>query len=369
MLFSYQDMELLRLLRLCRCILPEDLRHYFSETTISNLKSLRLIRTHNASGALTLSSEGNALLDLYCSDLPANSRIAYKPHDTIRRIRLSKLLLTVHRADLKIESSGIAALQNNQICFLPTFMRKRGQNVWSNSRIAALLRLGDILCAAHFIAPDIGSIHLVEELNAFGNNTAMVKDVRRAFLFAGESYESILAELEKTAAKNEGQMVSYADAYQKIQMPIFLLPCDDTGAMQLQLMTIPNYRKRLTCAALKSQYAPPPQEHPEFDAIFQGTPFVMAADMDLHRLEQAAEKAKMLWNKQIALVCLEAQAKAFFFPRYRDTGKARVFVLTQQALTDALGETPALHEPSRYAYKTSEGDVIDAPLIKTNRKG
>ncbi|MFR9223984.1 MAG: hypothetical protein ACLVKN_20040, partial [Flavonifractor plautii] len=131
---------------------------------------------------------------------------------------------------------------------------------------------------------------------------------------------------------------------------VHLLSCDDTGAIQLQILATPGYRPRLTQAALKSQYVPPPEGAPALDAMFQGLPFVMAADMDLRRIDAALTTAQRMGRPQIALAALKGQAESVLVSRYRDPGLARVFVLTRGALAEALGRPPAPHIPSRMQY-------------------
>ena len=51
----------------------------------------------------------------------------------------------------------------------------------------------------------------------------------------------------------------------------------------------------------------------------------MAADMDLRRIDAVLQAAKANGMKQIAIATLRGQAETVLFPRYRDTGLARVF--------------------------------------------
>ena len=156
--------------------------------------------------------------------------------------------------------------------------------------------------------------------------------------------------------------------YRCLQLPVHLLSCDGTGAVQLQIMAVPDYRTKLTKAALKSQYHPPTPDVPEWDAVFQGAPFVLAADMDLRRVDNAIRAAKAEGYGQIAMAALSGQAEQVLFPRYRDTGLARVFVLTAEAVEAATGRKPVPYSPPRTQFLTSKGDVVDAPLIQTHRK-
>ena len=364
MLFSIEDIELLRFLRWCRYVEPTDLAGMFNENTIANLIYLNYIRKHGPTGVLTLSVKGNAFLSEHFQDIPEFRRVItrYVP----RRTRVSKLALTAYRAGFSLSTTVLNSLENNSTFFLPAIERKSGANPWSNSRIAALIRLGNTLAAAHYVCMDIGDILLADELTAFNNNTAKIKKVNRALIFAGENYRSILKELDKTAKDTEGILICYGDAYRNVRMPVYLLSCDDTGATQLRIMAQPDYRRRLTMAALKSQYTPPPDDHPEWDAVFQGVPFVLAADMELRRVDSAIQSAKAAGIGQIAMAALKGQVQTVLNRRYRDTGKARVFTLTDEALR-SLGDL-TLYSPSNRQYETAKGDVIDAPLIQADRK-
>ncbi|MCI8399242.1 MAG: hypothetical protein HFF90_07565 [Oscillibacter sp.] len=219
-----------------------------------------------------------------------------------------------------------------------------------------------MLCAIHYVCPGIGKLALADELNAFANQTARFQDTRRVFLFAGGSYGDILMELESSEPRTDTKLISYSAAYHSLQFPVHLLSCDDTGAVQLQIMSVPDYRRKLTRAALKGQYQP--SENPVWDALFQRMPFVMAADMDLRRLDAAISIARQEGFPQIAVAALEGQAEAVLFPRYRDTGKARVFILTGEAISEVTGRPPVPYTPPRTQFLTVEGDVIDAPPLK-----
>ena len=71
--------------------------------------------------------------------------------------------------------------------------------------------------------------------------------------------------------------------------------------LQLRIMGVPNYRELLARIILKSHYAPPPTNRAMYDALYQGVPFVMEADMDLRRIDAALDAArldgflKLLW--------------------------------------------------------------------------
>ncbi|MBQ9347618.1 MAG: hypothetical protein IJT94_09815 [Oscillibacter sp.] len=131
-------------------------------------------------------------------------------------------------------------------------------------------------------------------------------------------------------------------------------------------MSQTDYRRRLTAAALRAQYEPPPPEHPEWDALFQGKPFVMAADMNLRRIDEVIRSAKELNLMPISMAALPEQAEEVLNVRYRDTHLARVFMLSEEAVKEVA--SPVLHTPPSTQFETPEGGVVNVPLIQTAGK-
>lgn len=368
MILSQRDVDILKLLCWCQFIQPKDLRGLSSEAERKNLMGLGLIRRHEKSGALLLTSKGQLLLEhLLDGAVPQTTR-AYHPPLIERRVRVSRLVVTAYHGGVDPFTFGPEELEGAAALFLPSIARSKGSNPWGSTRVAAITRLGDSLYAMHYVCPGIGKVALMDELAAFSNQTARFRDVGRAFLFAGNSYKSVLSELERPAERNDAKLLTYGGAYRCLQLPVHLLSCDDTGAVQLQIMAVPDYRTRLTKAALKNQYRPPPDDMPQWDAMFQGVPFLMAADMDLRRINAAIRAARARGFSQIAMAALEGQAEQVLFPRCRDKNLARVFVLTSEAISAVTGRKPAPYVPPHTQFLTAKGEVADAPLIQAHRK-
>ena len=304
MIFSQRDVAVLRLIRWCQFVTEEDLSSISTELERDNLLALGLIRRYEKSGALIMSKKGVSLLQALYNDVPPKYPPSYHTAIIQRRLRLSRLALTAYSGGVDIFLSQNQRLANTPSMFLSTLTRERGSNPWGSTRVAAIAHLGDLFCAVHYVCPGIGKMALTDELTAFSNQTAWFPNVRRAFLFAGESYSDILTELEADT-QTDTKLISYGGAYQCLQLPVHLLSCDATGAVQLQIMAVPNYRNRLTQAALKDKYRPPPSEVPAWDALFRGLPFVMAADMDLRRIDAAICAAKEKGLDQIVLAALD----------------------------------------------------------------
>lgn len=368
MIYSKRDIETLKTLHWCQYVLPEDLCRFTSADELENLLERQLVKYHKKSGALVLTGSGLSLLTDISADALPNQPQPYHDYAITRRIRLSKLTVTALRAGVNTFSVSSAALACSPTLFRPTLARTHKTNPWGSARVAALLRLADTIYAAHYVCPDIGKIALTDELRTFSNQTAAFRNVRQSLIFAGVSYASILEELETSAPDTDKKSVTYGQAYRQLQLPVHLLSCDDTGAMQLKVMAVPEYRSVFSRAALGALYTPPPKDTPAWDALYQGIPFVMAADMELRRVDTALNLARAQGYEHIAIAGLEGQANAILAPRYQDTGKAEVFSLTEETLRTVLGKQAMLYTPSATQYLTEKGEVVYAPSLKAAGK-
>ena len=366
---STRDIDILRLLRWCRFIPTVALKETFSQTELANLASAGLIKKHTGSGACILTEKGHRLLDdALESDVLPQMQKSYRETDIQRRLYIAQMTLTAYRAGLNVFTTELGDLLEGPALFLPSNSRGRGTNPWANTRIAAVAHLGETVYALHHIRQDAGKLLFADELAAFTRNVSILHGSAQAFLFAGDSYGEILSELERSEDTDGDRLICYAEAYRRLRMKAHLLSIDDVGALQLRIMSQPGYREQLTRIALKAKYTPPPKEFPDCDALFDGAPFLLAADMDLRRIDAAVIAARERGCRPVVLAALEAQAEAVLYSRYRDTGRARVFTLTEQALKEFLGNGATLYDPSHEQFVTAKGEVIDAPLIQTHRK-
>lgn len=368
MLMSVRDMDVLRLLCWCQNVRPDDLSSISTETERENLITLGLIKRHQRSDTLLLTNSGRAFLQAALEGDVPNLTLSYHDAAIERRVRLSSLMMTAYHAGINVFTITANSLAEPSTLFITAITRSRGHNPWGSARVGAIAHLGSTYYAVHYIYSGIGRMAVNDELAAFHNHTNFGKNTQRAFLFAGSSYESVIEELKTQDEKRNEKLIRYGEAYHCLHAPIHLLSCDETGAQQLQIMTVPDYRVKLTRLMLRSAYQPPPEDIAAWDGLYNGHPFVVGADMDLRRIDTAVRTAKQHGCLPIALAALEGQGSAVLLQRYADPGCATVYKVTENVLSELLGRAPNLYVPPRTQFLTEKGDVVDAPLIKAPGK-
>lgn len=330
MLMSVRDMDVLRLLCWCQNVRPDDLSSISTETERENLITLGLIKRHQRSDTLLLTNSGRAFLQAALEGDVPNLTLSYHDAAIERRVRLSALMMTAYHAGINVFTITANSLAEPSTLFITAITRSRGHNPWGSARVGAIAHLGSTYYAVHYIYSGIGRMAVNDELAAFHNHTNFGKDTQRAFLFAGASYADIIEELKVRDEKRDTKLIRYSEAYRGLHYPVHLLSCDETGARQLQIMAVPDYRVKLAKLMLRSAYRPPPEDAPAWDAIYQNRPFVIGADMNLRRIDAAIASAKKRGCLPISLAALDAQGDAVLLRRYKDTGYAVIDSVIRQ---------------------------------------
>jgi hypothetical protein len=361
LVFSTAEVDALRLLRLCRYIPVSDMAAVFNDAVFQTLFHFDFIKVYQKHEAYVLTEAGSRFLDANLDDLPPYIPPNYHEEDYLRRSRVAKFTLTAYRAGLSPFHTELSSLTENGVCYLTSLSRTMGLNPWGSTRIAALLRLGDMVCGVHYLCVGIGLLSLNDELTAFENNTALLSGNPRSIIFTGESYADIFNALAEPKPKRKTRRITYGKAYERFSYPVHFIPCGEVGARQLRMMLHADYRARMTVAALGSHAQRPPKEHPEWDALFEGTPFIMAADMDFTRIDAAVRSAKECGRAPVYLAALDGQI-GILQKRYKSKGLAKT-VLVFDPGKEAVRRQLALYSPSVRHFETAEGVEVCAPPI------
>ena len=364
-LFSTSEIDVLRLLRWCRYLPRKELTSVFPEETIQTLSFFRFISLYQKHDAYVLTRAGDRFLDEHFENLPPLVRPSYREDDFIRRARAARFALTAYWAGLTVFHTELSSLDHNAACYLTAQARTKGANPWGSTRVFAILRLGNTVCGVYYVGPGIGKLSVFDEMNAFMNHTGSLKGVSRALIFTGESSEAIYECLGAADRDSEAKLVSYGDAFHRLDLPIYLIPHDQVGAWQLHIMTRTDYREQMAKLALSDYFEMPPAEHPEWDAMYKGTPLIMAADMDVKRLDAAVKSAAKDKSGPAVLVALKGQEKVLS-RRYKRRGLARS-VNTFRSDKEEVLRALALSSPSDRQFETAKGEVIHAAF--NQRKG
>lgn len=374
-MFSLAEIETLRLAGWFKNI-PLELCRYgtelFSPAEIASLCLHRLLYVTQNGLYLRLTPTGWNLLHSIGYHYPKDANYITDTQKILRRNEASKIMFTCYRAGINMFSDTPEQLMNTSTYLSSAAARRnkeyKSSKVWAGCRLAGILRLADTAFVVHFT--DDQGLQFQSEMSLFHKLVAG-RCENTACIYAADSYRDaahyILNEppLSEERKRANGWR-SFREACKNTRLPLFLLECSDIGALQLQVMNTPDYRDKVTRLTLGSDYAPPPAEMPDIDALWNRTPLAMAVDMDIKRLSRAYGQVKRLGMGKLLIAALPEQMGALG-ELFRPTGNVDFFGIPRETITNGLHLK--LYEPSfRQTYETTEGVILIATDIPNSSK-
>jgi hypothetical protein len=170
----------------------------------------------------------------------------HKPYDNDRvlqrRLEVVAVMLATLRAGIDPFPDHVDAL-NGQPVFLPAFVLRTGTgNLMNAASCTGFGHWGDKAYMLQYAGPDSRGMYLTNEMSHFHKLSSVFdagRQTPKAMILAGPGYHQIYKRLQKRLPSDNRAgkaFIDYADAYNRSDMPIHLLSCDETGARQLAVM-------------------------------------------------------------------------------------------------------------------------------------
>jgi hypothetical protein len=238
----------------------------------------------------------------------------------------------------------------SQPSFLPAFALRTGTNLMNAATCAGFGHWGNRAYMLQYVSPENGGMVLTNEL-AHLHNLASVFDetlsTPSALIFAGESYARIYEQLKAavpTARHGKKGFLDFWHVYRKADLPIYLLACNETGARQLALMRQGNYAAKIARAAFGDRWTPRDPAIPEADGCVDGSPLLIAADMDLRRAVRVQTLARQQRRQELMLAALPEQLREIYAPLLPGDGATTLLAIEKPVLQAAFGKEFSLNE-------------------------
>ncbi|MFQ7748649.1 MAG: hypothetical protein ACLRJV_15925 [Eubacteriales bacterium] len=136
----------------------------------------------------------------------------------------------------------------------------------------------------------------------------------------------------------------YSQAYPRLGIPVSLVSCDDTGAMQLAIMRQMDYRTRIAQAAFGAGGKPEVDRLPEADGHVDGNP----GDRGGHGpapLGAVCRDACQQGRREILVAALEGQMSGLLLDQFPRRAPVRALRINTQVLAAAFGENFSAGDP------------------------
>ncbi|MDR1131352.1 MAG: hypothetical protein LBL15_02920 [Oscillospiraceae bacterium] len=271
------------------------------------------------------------------------ARRAYAGSTTLRRrLEVSAIMLTCLRAGIDVLRDEVDALREQPV-FFPAFdLRAGGVNVMSNANCAGFGHFGNTAYMLHYVSPQSAGMYLMNELSIFHRLSSVFAQslsTPAALIFAGPGYGEIYARLHEAAPSTRHGVRGFTDfpeIFRRADLPVHLLSCDETGAMQLALMRQPDYKAKLARAAYWSGWVPHDEQIPCADGRVGDAPLVVAADMDIRRIGKVCDAARRLGKSKVMIAAFQSQLEDFLMKVFPSDGMVTHFCIDRPILDAAF---------------------------------
>ncbi len=373
MIFDAAEIELLRLAGWFKG-LPSDLSQRFASSVFSPagidaLEAFRLLYHAGERRQYRLTPLGWDFLAEIGFPYPQDAKYVSDPVKTRRREQAAKVMLTFHRAGFDVFRDGLEALDHPGV-FLSTeamqrSLRRQNTKVWNGLRMCGVGRLGDCGCLAHFA--DERGMYFVNEMTRFRQATAGC--AQTISVYAADRYTDaawwLIHEPPAGETKHKSDWTSFCTAARMTQIPLHLLECSDAGAVQLLVMGTPGYRERIARLVLAEAYQPSHGGLPDTDASLDGTPLVVAMDMDVKRLQRACQAAFGAGLSRLSIVAFPEQLGTLV-ELFGAVGQIEFYQVEKEQVAEAL--RLRLHDPGKEPFCRKEGGYLDVSDIPKRKK-
>jgi hypothetical protein len=220
-------------------------------------------------------------------------------------------------------------------------------------------RLGDTAYMFQYAGAESKGMYLTNELSHLFSLASVLGPGRTpaAMIFAAKSCAEVYARVQKSIVpenKRSAGFVDFRDAHRNTDVPVHLLPCDETGAKQLAVMARAGYGAKIARAAFGERWNPCDGEIPDADGCVGSIPLIVGVGMDIKRAERVWNAAKRLGRKEVMLAALPKQLSALYVGLLPEGGLVTPLSIGDDLLAAAFGKDFSLCGPE-YAPATDAG--------------
>ena len=348
MIYDRRDQDLLRLAGAYQWLPFEALGAFDTlaplRREIELLSNLGLLTIARSRQYLWLTPQGYERLSEWgCPYTPATKRPYAGSAALRRRLEAGSILFTCLAAGIT-PASQVDEL-GGEPTFLPAFLLRSGDgNLMNAASCAGFGHWGGTAYLIQYAGEESRGLYLTNELSHL-HKLSSVFDRRltapNAMLLAGGSYAKLHRLLtDRTPSSRHGKQgfVDYWAAYDRLDIPVHLLSCDDVGALQLSIMAQPDYRARLAWASFGERWTATDDAIPAADGHVEGRPLVIAVDMDLRRIRRVYDAAVHQKRPEILVAALDAQMMGLILSVLPKEGNVSPLGIGPQVLETAFGK-------------------------------
>ena len=294
MFFDCLEIEFMKLCGLCRYI-PDDVNRrfkapVFSRSVTANLQILGLIKQQSDGSSCKLTRAGEDVLADIGYVFPSDIRTLIKTKGYRRKLISAKWSVLLYLAGINVFLKSSRELADSETGYVSSLILRADSNikVLAGTRFHGLLRMRDTVYIPYHIEGTSDWIIPGHEKEVFAGQVASLRGIKRLrlILFAN-TLEELWAYIHP---ENESDPLTYGRycfdiALKEMGCEALMVPLDGNGVMQVKVLAVRGYRKRIARAlgCLDSV----PEKYSRCDGMLEDRPCIVAIDLNAERIQSA----------------------------------------------------------------------------------
>jgi hypothetical protein len=363
MVFDNKDIEVLRLIALCRYV-PVTARTmyedpFFRKSVIDDLLLKRYIRYTQNEIAYRITRRGRDLLCGAGYSYPDDSRPYHTGQVFERRLLSADMTVLLHRAGIDVFTESAAELKGKAYLSSLMIRTEVSGKALAGARFLGILYNNGEVYVPYRVTGMEPAIHTRSDENTFRAVISNIKEkTSLKVIYAGKTLEELWRNtFDKTAKeKSVKGRSSFGLAFEEFVYGVCLLECSRNGVFQMQLMAAPDYRKKIVSKLCGDE--PPPKEFALSDGMYvygeERAPFILTVDMDIKRTYNAIAQAQAL-GKIPVVACMDFQKNILMkMADYYRCEQINIMAFSKSDIHSMLGGFDG-EKSAVKAYVTKEG--------------
>jgi hypothetical protein len=370
MILDFQDLQLLRLTGAYRQVPLSNLTLLGLDSlrdAITSLSSVGLLIIARSGTHLKLSPRGYDLMNSLGYDYRPGVKRAYEGDPALhRRLDIGSVMLTCLRAGIDTTRDNVDSLREQPV-FYPAFaLRNNGTNLMNAASCVGFGHWGDRAYMLQYVGADSKGMYLDNEIRQLNNLSSVFSAnirIPKVMIFAGDSYTQIYERVHNSLLppkRSQRGYTDYAEVYKLSEVPIHLLPCDESGAFQLAVMCETEYITKIARAAFGQRWRPIDPDIDDADGSVDGAPIVIGVDMDVRRVLRVITTARNQGRREVMVAALKEQMRDFYLGILPKAKFVTPLGIGEDVLETAFGKHLTLYTPTRDPARDESGAYIFA---------
>lgn len=369
MYFGTVDFEFLKLAGICRYIPSGLSRRYdtplFSRRTIANLQEHRFIKLLSDKMSYKLTKRGRDILAEMGYGFTGDARTNLKKKSYVRKLKNAQWNILLSLAGINVYYKAARELENTDCGYMSclTLRADKNMKVLSGTKFLGILKLYDAVYIPYYIEDETAWIYPVFERETFRSQADTIRNVKTIhILLTGESLEELWEYINtapESAGPNTGR-IRISKALEESGSDYSLVPFGRGGVMQMNIMKIFSYRKRLAGALGCSTDKIPSLA--DCDGMRNHVPYIIAIDFDIKRIVRALKQIEKYDTSVVPRICCLSFQKSTMYKLLEKYGTQKIRVSSID--TDFIHKVfPEIDENKFEAqpFRTKEGEYIEIP--------